>query len=53
MHYRWFSKVRVTLGGKSAHVEVFNADGKWYAKEGYEMFGADVSPYNDSEIEFV
>ena len=53
LHYRWFSKVRVTLGGKSAHVEVFNADGKWYAKEGYEMFGADVAAYNDSEIEFV
>ena len=52
-HYRCFSKAMVTLGGKSAHVEVFNADGKWYAKEGYEMFGADVAAYNDSEIEFV
>ena len=30
-----------------------NADGKWYAKEGYEMFGADVSPYNINQIEFV
>lgn len=29
------------------------ADGKWYAREGYEMFGADVAAYNDSEIEFV
>ena len=52
-HYRCFSKAMATLGGKSGHVEVFNADGKWYAKEGYEMFGADVAAYNDNEIEFV
>ena len=52
-HYRCFSKARVTLGGKSGHVEVFNADGKWYAKEGYERFGADVAAYNGNEIEFV
>ena len=52
-HYRWFSKARVTIGGKSGHVEVFNADGKWYAREGYEKFGADVAAYNDNEIEFV
>ena len=51
--YYGFSKARVTLGGKSAQVEVFNADGKWYAKEGYERFGADVSPYKVNEIEFV
>ena len=51
-HCRWFAKARVTLGGKSAHVELFNADGKWYAREGYEMFGADVGAYNDNEIEF-
>ena len=48
-----FSKAKVTRGGKSGHVEVFNADGKWYAKEGYEMFGADVAAYKDNEIEFV
>ena len=43
----------VTLGGKRANVEVFKADGKWYAKEGYETFGDDVGAYKDSEIEFV
>lgn len=48
-----FKPAKVTLGGKSAHVEVFNADGKWYAREGYEKFGADVAAYNDNEIEFV
>ena len=48
-----FTKARVTLGGKSRNVEVFNADGKWYAREGYERFGADVSPYNSNEFEFV
>ena len=49
----WFSIAKVTRGGKSGHVEVFNADGKWYAREGYEMFGADISPYKVNEIEFV
>ena len=48
-----FTKARVTLGGKSGYVEVFNADGKWYAREGYEKFGADVSPYKVNEIELV
>lgn len=52
-HYRWFSIAKVTRGGKSGNVEVFDANGKWYAREGYEMFGADVAAYNDSEIEFV
>lgn len=52
-HYRWFSKARVTIGGKSGRVEVFKADGKWYAKEGYEIFGAEISPYKVNEIEFV
>lgn len=51
-YYRRFSKARVTLGGKSAQVEVFNADGKWYSRIGYEMFGADIGAYNDYEIEF-
>ena len=51
-HYG-FLKARVTLGGKSEHVEVFNADGKWYAREGYDMLGAYVAAYKDSEIEFV
>lgn len=39
------------MGSKSGSVEVFLSDGKWYAKEGYERFGADT--YNVSEIEFV
>lgn len=52
-HCRWFAKAMVTLGGKSGHVEVFYADGKWYSREGYEMFGTDIDAYKDSEIEFV
>ena len=47
-----FKTAKVTLGGKSGHVEVFLADGKWYAREGYERFGENVAPYKDSEIEF-
>ena len=47
-----FKTAKVTLGGKSGHVEVFLADGKWYAREGYEKFGENVAPYKDSEIEF-
>lgn len=42
----------VTLDGKRCRVEVFRADWKWYAREGYERFGAHVSPYKDGEIEF-
>ena len=47
-----FSKARVTLCGKSEHVEVFRDYCKWYAREGYERFGADVGAYKDGEIEF-
>lgn len=47
-----FKTAKVTLDGKSCLVEVFCADGKWYAREGYEKFGESVAPYNDSEIEF-
>ena len=47
-----FKTAKVTLDGKIGLVEVFIADGKWYAREGYERFGEDVAPYNDSEIEF-
>lgn len=46
-----FSPAKVTLDGKSGRVEVFCADGRWYAREGYEKFGEDVSPYRDCEIE--
>ena len=48
-----FKSAKVMIGGKSGHVEVFNADGKWYSRIGYEKFGADVSPYKVNEIEFV
>ena len=48
-----FSKAMVTIGGKSAQVEVFRDYSKLYARIGYEMFGADVAAYNYSEIEFV
>lgn len=41
------------MGSKIGSVAVFLSDGKWYAKEGYERFGADVSPYKVNEIEFV
>ena len=51
-HYRSFSIAKVTRGGKSGHVEVFNADGKWYARVGYERFGTNVAPYEDVEISF-
>lgn len=47
-----FKTAKVTLDGKIGLVEVFSADGKWYAREGYEKFGENVAPYNDSEIEF-
>lgn len=47
-----FETAKVTLDGKSGLVEVFLADGKWYAREGYERFGENVAPYKDSEIEF-
>ena len=47
-----FKTAKVTLDGKIGIVEVFSADGKWYAREGYEMFGENVATYKDSEIEF-
>ena len=43
---------KVPFDGKIGLVEVFLADGKWYAREGYEKFGENVAPYKDSEIEF-
>lgn len=48
-----FFAAKVTLDGKIGIVEVFCADGKWYAREGYERFGEHVSPYNDCEIELL
>lgn len=48
-----FQTAKVTRGGKSWRVDVFCADGKWYAREGYERFGASVAPYKDCEIELL
>ena len=48
-----FKPAKVTIGCQRGPEDMFQADGKWYAKEGYERFGADVSPYNGNEIEFV
>ena len=39
-------------GSKIGIVEVFLADGKWYAKEGYEKYGDSVAPYEYSEVSF-
>ena len=47
-----FTKASVACGDKSGHVDVFHADGNWYAREGYEKYGDIVAPYNlESEIE--
>ena len=48
-----FKTAKVTLDGKSGYVEVFCADGKWYAREGYEKYGENVAPYKDGEIELL
>ena len=48
-----FKTAKVTLDGKIGLVEVFLADGKWYARERYEMYGENVAPYNDGEIELL
>ena len=48
-----FKKAKVTCGGKSGYVDVFHADGNWYARKGYEKYGDIVAPYKYSEIEFV
>lgn len=48
-----FKTAKVMVDRKSGRVEVFLADGKWYARKGYERYGDDVSPYNDSEIELL
>ena len=48
-----FTTANVTINGRSERVDVFSADGKWYARKGYELFGVDVVAYHDKEIEFV
>ena len=50
-----FSKAKISIRGIiwNKRVEVFRDYGKWYAREGYEMFGANVDAYKDNEIEFV
>ena len=47
-----FTTANVTINGKSERVDVFRADGKWYARVGYERFGTNVAPYEDVEISF-
>ena len=47
-----FLRANVKIRGKSGLINVFCADGKWYSRKGYEMFGADVAPYEDGEISF-
>ena len=47
-----FKTARVTILGERGFVDVFSADGNWYARKGYEMFGDRVSPYMRYEIEF-
>ena len=48
-----FKTAKVTLDDKSGLVEVFRAEGNWYAREGYEKFGENVAPYKDCEIELL
>ena len=50
-HYG-FLKASVTRG-KSRYIEVFHADGKWYARKDYEMFGINIYHYIDGEIELM
>lgn len=45
-----FSTAKVKSIGEC--VDVFFADGNWYARVGYEMFGDRVAPYYDAELEF-
>ena len=45
-----FKTANVTINGKSERVDMFGADGKWYARVGYEKFGTNVAPYEDVEI---
>ena len=47
-----FNTAKVALDGKIGLVEVFRADGNWYARVGYEKYGDIAAPYNlESEIE--
>ena len=50
-----FSKAKISIRGIiwNKRVEVFRDYDKWYAREGYERFGADVLPCNINQIEFV
>lgn len=48
-----FSKAKILGRIGNERVEVFRDYSKWYSRIGYERFGADVSPYNGNEIEFV
>ena len=48
-----FTKASIACGGKSRNVDVFHADGNWYARECYEKYGDIVAMYKDNEIESV
>lgn len=48
-----FKPAKAKIGCQRGPEDLFQADGKWYSRIGYEMFGADVSPYNGNEFEFV
>ena len=48
-----FKAAKGKILGNSGSVEVFAADGEWYARDGYERFGENVSPFKDGEIELI
>ena len=54
--YAWlhgFKTATLTINGIGQRLNVFEADSKWYAQKGYELFGENVSPYKDGEIELI
>ena len=48
-----FKTAMFTVDGTIGLVAVFRADSKWYAQKCYELFGEDVSPFKDGEIELI
>ena len=48
-----FKTAKFTVDGTIGLVEVFRADSKWYARKCYELFGENVSPFKDGEIELI
>lgn len=49
-HEAGFRELRISFGKNEERVVCFNADGKWYAKDGYIWSGEKVAPYRDEEI---